>query len=481
MMTHGAMLYGAALYNNGVLPGKDPIVGESYGPDGKPRMLKTVPAPTAGGDARQGRAAARSCRSRAGSWASPATRSACSSAAGGAGSRSACPIRSRSRASPTRASRRAARARSTAPTRSSSAPRRRACSTRCCRSWARTTTPATTARAAARACHVVYANDRSAANSGPYADARQPRALTQTPTRRSRRTSRATRCKHVFTRAIPSSQCMTCHMHPGTNMVATYLGYTWWDNEAGRAGACTRRTPKHALRRASGRDRARATRRARRSRASGPTASFLADVSHAQPEARRTRSSPTSTATAGSSAPSSSRTARATCSTRGGQPVADDDPDKFKKAVHLKDIHLEKGMHCVDCHFKQDSHGDGKLYGEPRAAVEIDCVDCHGTIGARRHARHQRARPRAAPTSRALSTPFGQPRFTSRRGTDHAAQHGDGRRRVGGAAGRGHDHSRATRATARRRGSRRRCSGTATTWGDAAAEPTDARARQLQR
>src|SRR5688500_3956717 len=25
---------------------------------------------------------------------------------------------------------------------------------------------------------------------------------------------------------------MTCHMHPGTNMVATYLGYTWWDNEA---------------------------------------------------------------------------------------------------------------------------------------------------------------------------------------------------------------------------------------------------------
>ena len=44
--------------------------------------------------------------------------------------------------------------------------------------------------------------------------------------------------------------------------------------------------------------------------------------------------------------------------------MAADDPEKFKKAVHLKDIHLEKGMHCVDCHFKQDNHGNGKLYGE---------------------------------------------------------------------------------------------------------------------
>ena len=37
--------------------------------------------------------------------------------------------------------------------------------------------------------------------------------------------------KHTFTRSIPSSQCMVCHMHPGTNMVTTYYGYTWWDNE----------------------------------------------------------------------------------------------------------------------------------------------------------------------------------------------------------------------------------------------------------
>jgi hypothetical protein len=60
--------------------------------------------------------------------------------------------------------------------------------------------------------------------------------------------------------------------------------------------------------------------------------------------------------------------------------VSFDDPDKFTKAVHLKDIHLEKGMHCIDCHFEQDSHGNGKLYGETRNAIEVDCVDCHGTI-----------------------------------------------------------------------------------------------------
>src|SRR5262249_56599878 len=37
---------------------------------------------------------------------------------------------------------------------------------------------------------------------------------------------------HTFTKAIPTSQCMICHMHPGTNMVASYLGLTWWDNES---------------------------------------------------------------------------------------------------------------------------------------------------------------------------------------------------------------------------------------------------------
>ncbi len=64
-----------------------------------------------------------------------------------------------------------------------------------------------------------------------------------------------------------------------------------------------------------------------------------------------------------------------------GNIVANDDPDKFKKAVHLSSVHVDKGMHCVDCHFTQDSHGNGHLYGEVASAIEIECKDCHGTVG----------------------------------------------------------------------------------------------------
>ena len=37
-------------------------------------------------------------------------------------------------------------------------------------------------------------------------------------------------------------------------------------------------------------------------------------------------------------------------------------------------------MQCADCHFNADVHGNGLLYGEPRAATTIECIDCHGTI-----------------------------------------------------------------------------------------------------
>ena len=63
-----------------------------------------------------------------------------------------------------------------------------------------------------------------------------------------------------------------------------------------------------------------------------------------------------------------------------GKQIGFEDPDRFGKAVHLADIHLEKGMHCIDCHFRQDAHGNGVLYNEPRAAIQIGCIDCHGTI-----------------------------------------------------------------------------------------------------
>src|SRR5579859_4075607 len=69
-------------------------------------------------------------------------------------------------------------------------------------------------------------------------------------------------------------------------------------------------------------------------------------------------------------------------------------------------------MQCNDCHFEQDNHGNGKIYGEPRAAVEIDCVDCHGTI--RSKATLVTSGPAAPEGGRhldALRTPWGLRRF----------------------------------------------------------------------
>ncbi len=48
-------------------------------------------------------------------------------------------------------------------------------------------------------------------------------------------------------------------------------------------------------------------------------------------------------------------------------------------AVRLMDIHLEKGMECIDCHFYQDLHGDGNIYTRNWDTIEVECEDCHGT------------------------------------------------------------------------------------------------------
>ncbi|HEV3021113.1 MAG TPA: hypothetical protein VGX76_01545, partial [Pirellulales bacterium] len=70
-------------------------------------------------------------------------------------------------------------------------------------------------------------------------------------------------------------------------------------------------------------------------------------------------------------------------------------------------------------HFVQDAHGNSKLYQEVRAAIEIQCVDCHGTVG--KYAALRSSGPAAAdPTQdnprggrdlQTLRTPFGKRRF----------------------------------------------------------------------
>ena len=38
--------------------------------------------------------------------------------------------------------------------------------------------------------------------------------------------------QHVFTKAIPTAQCMNCHMHQPNIFLNSYLGYTMWDYES---------------------------------------------------------------------------------------------------------------------------------------------------------------------------------------------------------------------------------------------------------
>ena len=411
MMTHGAMLYGAALYNNGVLPGKDTIVGESYDEKGVPRMLKTVPAPKPEETRDKGVVP----------WLVPFPRWELSQTGNPyrvferGGRRKlevGLPDKEEEPGKPDKglSPRGPGTLNRTDPT-VLGAQKTRLLDPML--SFMGTNDhPGDYRSSGCTACHVVYANDRSKANSGAYG-AHGNRGFTQTVDPTIKKDESGHPLKHVFTKAIPSSQCMTCHMHPGTNMVSTYLGYTWWDNEvdgqlmypkepkklsAGERDRLENENPEGAALKGLWSDR-----------------NFLADVATLNPKAKNTQFADFH-GHGWVFRAVFSKDRKGNLLDGEGKKVPDVDPDKFRKAVHMKDIHLERGMHCVDCHFKQDSHGDSKLYNEPRAAIEIDCIDCHG--GVSQPASLVTSGPAATGTDlTALSTPWGEPRFTSRRGT----------------------------------------------------------------
>ena len=120
-------------------------------------------------------------------------------------------------------------------------------------------------------CHVVYANDREPRHSLTYAQyGRDGQTATVDPTiaRLTQRLptqeahfgdedalhedegqhangheapvdgnhyamrERGHPVRHVFTRAIPTAQCMNCHMHQPNIFLNSYLGYTMWDYES---------------------------------------------------------------------------------------------------------------------------------------------------------------------------------------------------------------------------------------------------------
>jgi len=260
------------------------------------------------------------------------------------------------------------------------------------------------------ACHVLYANDRDPSHSGAISEAGHL-GLSQTGDPTIPKDERGHPIKHRLTNAIPSSQCMVCHIHPGTNVVNTYYGTTWWDNETdGKLMYPEKQTYATARERA---ERLAANPEESNVRGKWSDPKFLENLVDLNPKLSRTQFNDFN----GHGwvfrnvykVDDKGRFLDAD-----GKVVPEDDAKKFEKAVHLKDIHLEKGMHCIDCHFKSDSHGDGNLWGEVRAATSVECVDCHGTIDKRVGRSTALSGNAASEKLSQLKTPFGKPRFTFR-------------------------------------------------------------------
>ena len=409
MMTHGAMLWGAALYNNGVFPLKTPRFGESYSIAGVPVRLQTVPPPTAEEIVKKGVLP----------FLDPLPRFEIGQPGNilrifERGGRKPLEVGLPELDEPPGRPERRLSARGLGTLNRTDPVWLGLQKTRLLDPLlsllGTNDHPGDFRSSGCSACHVVYANDRSESHSGPYARFGHM-GMSQTADPTIPKDEPGHPIKHQFTRSIPSSQCMVCHMHPGTNVVNTYFGYTWWDNETdGELMYPTQQrypTAEETARILSKNPEGASV----RGLWSDPK--FLADVSQLNPKLKHTQFADFH-GHGWIFRAAFKQDRKGNLLDAVGKIVSHDDAEKFKKAVHLKDIHLEKGMHCVDCHFKQDVHGNAKLYGEPRNAIETDCRDCHGTIDKR--ATLVTSGPAAGKGTNldALKTPFGKRRFQFR-------------------------------------------------------------------
>jgi hypothetical protein len=294
------------------------------------------------------------------------------------------------------------------------------------------------------ACHVIYANDRSPVHSGPYAKYGHL-GLSKNPDPTIPRDEPGHPIAHRFTRAIPSSQCIVCHVHPGTNVMNSYLGYMWWDEETDGElmYQSKQRYPsaeEYTRAAMNNPDEASA-----RGLWSDPR--FLERVAELNPHLKHTQfadfhghgwvfravfkkdrhgtlldhrgeSIPHATTKQLIEAVKMPEYVKEQYRTGEGRPIGPV-PKRDNVPVHYLDIHIERGMHCVDCHFVQDAHGNGRLQQEVRAGIEIQCVDCHGTVSKRATLRttgpaSYTSSPEGGRNLEALQTPWGKRHFERR-------------------------------------------------------------------
>ncbi len=237
--------------------------------------------------------------------------------------------------------------------------------------------------------------------------------------------------QHVFTRAIPTAQCMNCHMHQPNIFLNSFLGYTMWDYEsdapamwpkeqkyptAAEARAINDRNPEAAAVRGKWGD-----------------LDFLRNVYDLNPGLKDTQFADYH-GHGWNFRAVFKRDREGNLLDADGAIVDPDDPEKWRKdgegkfvepgtnpgkAVHMMSIHAEVGMQCADCHYEQDSHGNGLIYGEVANAIEIGCKDCHGTPDA--YPTLRTSGPAAPPEGHDLAllrNPDGQRRFEWIEGAD---------------------------------------------------------------
>ena len=331
-------------------------------------------------------------------------------------------------------------------------------------------------------CHVVYANDREPRHSLVYAEhGRDGQTVTVDPTiNRQMQDShggtshggliqpghaddhaddhadeghqvpdgepeRGHPLRHVFTRAIPTAQCMNCHMHQPNIFLNSFLGYTMWDYEADAPfmwPGPENRTPRPAgmsdedyaatylTQRYPTAEEVRAI-NDRNPEGAAPRGlwgdiDFLRNVYDLNPELEHTQFGDYH-GHGWNFRAIFKRDREGNLLDAEGAIVPPDDPERWRRegeqafvpagvnpgrTVHMMDIHAEKGMQCADCHFAQDSHGNGLIYGEVANAIEIGCKDCHGTADAYPNLRT--SGPAAPPGGHDLSllrNPDGRRRF----------------------------------------------------------------------
>jgi hypothetical protein len=257
-------------------------------------------------------------------------------------------------------------------------------------------------------CHVVYANDRDPLHSGPYAKhGNVGYSISADPT--IPKNEKGHPLKHQLTRAVPTSTCMSCHMHQPNSFVNTYLGYIMWDYESDAQLLFPekQRYPTEEEKRVSLDHNPEGA----AVRGLWTDIDFLERVTELNPKAKHTQFADYH-GHGWNFMAVFKRDKKGNLLDANNNIVSFDDPEKFKKTVHLRDIHIERGMHCVDCHFSQDNHGNGQLYAEYGNTIEIECQDCHGA--ADRYTNLRTSGPMAPPGGNDLrlgTTPWGQRRF----------------------------------------------------------------------